>query len=473
MPDILPIDRDLGPASGTRLTIASAGSTDLAAAALAVADLTVEKPDELTWWDWTVFLLHTAAEVEHALMVQYLYAAYSLADGGFQGPAVPPNAAQLTGGWRETIVGIAREEMAHLLTVQNLLRFVGGPLNFEREDFPFLAFLYPFALRLEPLTKTSLAKYVAAEMPAAPGQPPALIQEIVARATSATGGMAINRVGILYDAAISIFQDETKLRSVDLRPETADAVQAGPNDWLGFGSLLVRAVRSRAEAIDALVAIAEQGEGSMTPAPGSPPSHFDRLLQIYSAFPETELQSGLATWIPTRLVPLNPNTLHRVSTDADMEAGRITHPTTRLWAHLFNVRYRMLLLDLAHALHRSGPYLEADGEPTLRGRLRDGTFLEMRGARHAGLRGIAKMLTTLPLKETSGPARAGPPFELPYTLALPDGERDRWRLHLALIDSSRDLVAKIVAVSGMNEVLTELTQLDEAARVVVEAQLSA
>jgi hypothetical protein len=27
------------------------------------------KPDELTWWDWTVFLLHTAAEIEHALMV--------------------------------------------------------------------------------------------------------------------------------------------------------------------------------------------------------------------------------------------------------------------------------------------------------------------------------------------------------------------------------------------------------------------
>jgi len=27
------------------------------------------KPEELTWWDWTVFLLHTAAEIEHALMV--------------------------------------------------------------------------------------------------------------------------------------------------------------------------------------------------------------------------------------------------------------------------------------------------------------------------------------------------------------------------------------------------------------------
>jgi hypothetical protein len=49
-----------------------------------------------------------------------------------------------------------------LLSVENLLRFIGGPLNFDREDFPFLAFLYPFPFNLEPLTKTSLAKYVAA-----------------------------------------------------------------------------------------------------------------------------------------------------------------------------------------------------------------------------------------------------------------------------------------------------------------------
>src|SRR5215203_878885 len=55
------------------------------------ADIGFTKPDELTWWDWTVFLLHTAAEIEHALMVQYLYAAYSLGETPFRGPNVPPN----------------------------------------------------------------------------------------------------------------------------------------------------------------------------------------------------------------------------------------------------------------------------------------------------------------------------------------------------------------------------------------------
>ena len=41
-------------------------------------------PPEFTWHDYTVFLLHVAAEIEHALMVQYLYAAWSLG-----GPQVP------------------------------------------------------------------------------------------------------------------------------------------------------------------------------------------------------------------------------------------------------------------------------------------------------------------------------------------------------------------------------------------------
>ena len=49
-----------------------------ASAALATAPDTIPKPIELTWWDWAVFLLQTAAEIEHVLMVQYLYAAYSV-----------------------------------------------------------------------------------------------------------------------------------------------------------------------------------------------------------------------------------------------------------------------------------------------------------------------------------------------------------------------------------------------------------
>jgi hypothetical protein len=105
-------------------------------AAEARTAVTIPKPQELTWWDWAVFLLHTAAEVEHALMIQYLYGAYSLADADFAGHAVPSDAADQTAAWRDTITAIAREEMAHLLTEQNLLRFIGGPSTSSARTSP-------------------------------------------------------------------------------------------------------------------------------------------------------------------------------------------------------------------------------------------------------------------------------------------------------------------------------------------------
>jgi hypothetical protein len=88
---------------------------------------------------------------------------------------------------------VAREEMGHLMTVQNLLLALGLPPNLEREDFPPRKDLYPFALHLEQLTQRSLAKYVVAEAPSdATG-----IGDIVELAHS-SGKPRINRVGVLY-----------------------------------------------------------------------------------------------------------------------------------------------------------------------------------------------------------------------------------------------------------------------------------
>lgn len=440
-------------------------------AAEAWADVGFEKPEELTWWDWTVFLLHTAAEIEHALMVQYLYAAYSLSESNFQGTQVPSNALHLVNRWRRTILTLAREEMAHLLTVQNLLRFIGGAINLEREDFPFLALLYPFKLHLEPLSKTSLAKYVAAEMPADPNMPDDLMQEIIRRAREAADGQVINRVGELYDNLIEIFQDSAKLQDGDLQPDTAQNLQATKADWQGSSTLLVREVASRAEAVQALGEIAQQGEGSANPPGGMGLSHFDRLLDIYQEFPETDSNIGPVLWVPARPLPTDPNTLHRPSQDPQAEQGRITDPASRLWAHLFNTRYRMLLLDLTHALHIEGP-MEEGGLFTIRGHLREWTFLEMRGTGAGGLKGLAKKITRLALKEGVPPqeACAGPTFELPYTFALPDRARDRWRLHLSLIEASRELMDSIEELSGDDPLLDDLKDMDAEAKSVIQAQ---
>jgi hypothetical protein len=432
---------------------------------------TIPKPDELSWWDWAVFLLHTTAEIEHVLMVQYLYAAYSLADSSFVGEQVPIDAAKTTQRWRNTIAAIAREEMAHLLTEQNLLRFIGGPLNFDREDFPFRSLLYPFPFALEPLSKTSLAKYVAAEMPANPAEPD--IEEIVARATNAAGGIRPNRVGVLFDTLIDIFADESKLTDADLRPLTAVDWQAEPVDWLGFGGLIVRAVCTRAEAVAALQAVGEQGEGPDEP-PSGEPSHFHRFLDIYREFPETE-SAAEPDWIPIKSIPVNPTTSAVVATDPLIERNRITHPVSRLWAQLFNVRYRMVLVDLAHVLQLSGPLTDDQGNPTVRGNLRDWAFVEMRGQVVSGMKGLAGLLISRPAKATPAPEDpvfAAAPFELPYTLAIPDEEHGRWRLHLALLDASAGLLAGLRAAGETGAVLDELDSVDAEARAVVTGQLA-
>src|SRR5438045_480047 len=133
----------------------------------------------LSLHDEAVFLLHVAAEVEHALLVQYLYAAYSLK----KPEEVPADKQGLVRGWKKTLLGIAREEMGHLVTVQNLLRLIGGPLTFDREDYPFRSDLYPFHFRLEPVSKGSLAKYILAEMPYMAEMPDEM-KEIMVRATA-------------------------------------------------------------------------------------------------------------------------------------------------------------------------------------------------------------------------------------------------------------------------------------------------
>lgn len=68
---------------------------------------------ELTRLDEAVFLLQTAAEIEHALMVQYLYSALSveLDASKLTGTSIPPSAGDLTLRWFREIFQIAKEEM--------------------------------------------------------------------------------------------------------------------------------------------------------------------------------------------------------------------------------------------------------------------------------------------------------------------------------------------------------------------------
>ena len=103
---------------------------------------------------------------------------------------------------------------------------------------------------------------------------------------------------------------------------------------------------ARSTALTALRAVAEQGEGLETPADEND-SHFVRFLTIYRAAQGPG--PGVADLV--RPVAANPSTGAVEGGDAgDPDTPTtITHPEARLWAHLFNVRYRKLLVSLSHA----------------------------------------------------------------------------------------------------------------------------
>jgi hypothetical protein len=421
---------------------------------------TLEHSLPLTARDEAIFLLHTAAEVEHALLTQYLYAAYSLKAA----KALPPDQQTAIRRWRATLLGIAREEMGHLITVQNLLRLIGGPLNLEREDYPFRSDLYPFHFRLEPVSKTSLAKYVVAEMPLLADAPPE-IQEIQQRATGANV-LPVNRVGALYVRVARLFNPPADdgyphLADEDFVPDIP-GYQAHYAAWGDGPNFLIPDVRTRAEALTAIQELSEQGEGlEDTPTHFS---HYQRFLGLYREFPEP------GTWEPANLVPVDPNTSlpGTGAQEALFAAGRITHPRACGWVQLCNLRYRLLLAYLAHFLLLDGPLREPDGRFTLRGLLQQGTFDEMRRVGR-----LAGWLATLPRWEDApdAPERAGAPFELPFTLALPDRDPDRWRNHADVLEAAIGVIERLQAdpADAADAYLRDLLERDRAMQVLVRA----
>src|SRR5215831_322883 len=71
-----------------------------------------------------IYMLCEAAEVEHGIMCQYLFAASSLKQSRDEGLTAEELDAVLR--WRQVISHVATEEMLHLALVQNLLAAIGA-----------------------------------------------------------------------------------------------------------------------------------------------------------------------------------------------------------------------------------------------------------------------------------------------------------------------------------------------------------
>jgi hypothetical protein len=411
--------------------------------------------------DETIFLLHIAAEVEHALMVQYLYAAYSLKPA----TEAPEDKQAMVKAWKKTLLGIAREEMGHLITVQNLLRLIGAPINLEREDYPFRGDLYPFHFRLEPLSKGSLAKYVLAEMPYMANTPHE-IKQIIQR-VSALETVPVNRVGAIYLRIMHLFSPQMGEHAAHLAEDDflggMGERQAHYVNWGDGPQVLVPEIRDRGTALAAIRELSEQGEG--VDEYETAPSHFQRFLDIYGQFPEP------GEWEPAYQVPVDPAIARSHTPSGEKDEASITHPQSRMWAQLSSLHYRRLLAYVSHFLQSEGPLVDADGEYTPRGHLSKWAFDQMRRVGQ-----IAAKLASMPRYEgqPETPERAGAPFQMPYTLDLSDRETDRWRCHLDVLNASIALAHRIERSEPGEEdaFLQQLIDADVESEQVMQAAMS-
>ncbi|MBI2320137.1 MAG: hypothetical protein HYU75_24835 [Betaproteobacteria bacterium] len=161
-----------------------------------------------------VRLLHEAAEIEHSLMIQYLYCAFSVKPiyAGVVGYGAPNT---------NDLLGVCIQEMQHLGKVNQFLVALGAAPTLVREDFPYEPEIYPFRFNLEPASRASLAKYAWTEAPLGAtdvrnAKTPADRAFCVELVRALDGGVRPNYVGSLYDAVIAAVEELIAARDKSL-----------------------------------------------------------------------------------------------------------------------------------------------------------------------------------------------------------------------------------------------------------------
>jgi hypothetical protein len=112
-----------------------------------------------------IYMLCEAAELEHGIMCQYLFAAFSLKQSEQEELSGAELAATLR--WRTQVSHVAAQEMLHLALVQNLLSAIGAAPHMARPNLPAPASHYPAGVQLAllPFGEQALRHFMFLERP--------------------------------------------------------------------------------------------------------------------------------------------------------------------------------------------------------------------------------------------------------------------------------------------------------------------
>ena len=121
--------------------------------------IVVENREEL------FFLLSEAAQLEHMIMCQYLFATFSLKRDVNEG--LTQSQLEAMKPWERVVLNVAVEEMLHLALVNNLLVALGSIPYFDRPNFPLHGKYFPAGIKLAllPFGERALQHFLFLERP--------------------------------------------------------------------------------------------------------------------------------------------------------------------------------------------------------------------------------------------------------------------------------------------------------------------
>ena len=397
-----------------------------------------------------IYMLCQAAELEHGIMCQYLYAAFSLKQSEDEG--LTPDEVQAVQRWRKQISHVATQEMLHLSLVQNLLAAIGAAPHLSRPNFPHPAIAYPAGVHLAllPFGEAALQHFMFLERPegmdlndaegmAAYGRATPVVQydEIVPRSQD------FKTIGHLYrsiEAGIAHLADTFGEHRLFVGPPRAQAT----SQYFSWPELVtVTDVASAQRAVDEIL---EQGEG---PRGHWKDAHFGRFVEILDEY--TQMREANPAFDPVRpVVTVNVRPAER-----DTGVPLVTAPLTRQVMDLFNVSYEILLLALQRFFAHTE---ETDAELKA---LADATVALMFRA----VKPLGDLVTTLPAGPDYPARTVGPSFELFYEsdYVLPHREA-AWilltqRIRQAARYCEPDAPCPVAVADGLDTVRASLVEI--------------
>jgi hypothetical protein len=383
--------------------------------------IVVERRKELT------YLLCQAAELEHGLMCEYLYAAFSLKSTA--GPGLRDDQLVAVERWRRMILDIAGEEMLHWAVVQNLLMAVGSAPYVSRPHLPHQAGSYPpgVQLRLLPFGEVALQHFVYLERPegvegadaegferAGLPPPPMMPEEIVPRAQD------FATQGHLYRSVERGFAHLTDMLGEDglfIGPvfQQADETSFG---WPDLGPIADLEGANRA-----LERIVEQGEGATGDWEAAHYGRFLAVLRDYLAMRGED----------PRFEPVHPVVAAGMRGVEGIEPDvYITDPNTGACSDLFNAVYELLLQMIAR-------YFAFGHETPEQRQILAGAAV---GLMFQAIKPLGFLLAGLPVGPDHPGLTAGANFQLPYraSFLLPH-RRSAWLRFAERLDELADFAA--------------------------------